>query len=33
MGDYPDKVEDIYCSRCKRVTKHNIYKKTKRELD
>jgi len=33
MGDYPDKVEDIYCSRCRRVTKHNIYKKTKRELD
>ena len=25
MGDYPDKIEDNYCSRCKRVTEHKIY--------
>ena len=31
MGDFPDKVENIYCSRCEKVTEHNIYKKTKYE--
>lgn len=33
MGDYPDKVEDIYCSRCRKVTEHNIYKKTRTEYE
>lgn len=29
MGDYPDKIEDIYCKKCGRVTEHKIYKKNK----
>ena len=33
MGDIPDKTENIYCKNCQRVTLHNIYKKTRDEID
>lgn len=29
MGDYPDKIENIYCKKCGRVTEHEIYIKKK----
>ena len=33
MGDYPDRVENIYCKNCGYVTEHNIYIKTRRETE